>query len=243
MSQRISQAIAAQEKVIRLPAGNQEIELVRLPPATFQLGSEARESGHRDVEGPVRRVAISRAFYIGRFEINQLQYAAVMGTNPSSRVGNQLAVDQITRARAREFCARLSKAASVEVTLPTEAQWEYACRAGTTTRFYSGDTQADLDRVAWWRGNSGGTVHPVGEKEPNGFGLHDMLGNVWEHCLDVLPDYRTIAGTDPVGPIEEDEGTMRGGGWMNDAEYCRAACGLRTDDRFGGCGIRVVVNL
>lgn len=229
-------------KSLWLRPGDQDIELVSIPEGSFLMGSQPTEPGHRDAEYPVRKITISKPFFIGRHEITQGQYQAVMGVNPGRLKGDELAVDQITHADAKEFCRKLSALVGAGVTLPTEAQWEYACRAGTTTRFYTGETEADLDRAAWSRRNSSGGVHRVGQKEPNAFGLFDMLGNVWEHCLDVLPDYTTISGVDPVGTIEADGGTMRGGGWMNDAGSCRAACGLRTNDMFGGTGIRIVIN-
>lgn len=242
MNQQIKNSINAGVQSIKLHVKSQEIELLRITAGSFLMGSEPGEKGHRDVESPTRKIKITKAFYIGRFEITQSQYKAVTGINPSTFVGDDLAVDQITHTKAREFCAELSSLIGETVTLPTEAQWEYACRAGTSTRFYSGDTEADLDRAGWSKRNSNERVNPVGRKEANAFGLYDMLGNVCEHCLDILPDYSMISEDDPVGTISDDEGTMRGGGWMFDAEYCRAACGLRSNDMFGGAGIRIVIN-
>lgn len=242
MSQQKNQFIEKGEKSIKLQVGNQQIELLKIPAGAFLLGSKPTEPGHRASEYPIRRITISKPFYMGRYEITQGQYKAVTGENPSKFVGDDRAVDQITFAMAKEFCRKLSALVGKHVTLPTEAQWEYAGRAGVTTRFYSGNTESDLDRVAWSRRNSLDTVHPVGQKEANAFGLYDMLGNVWEHCLDVLPDYASIAEVDPVGEMDDDAGSMRGGGWMNDAEYCRAACSLRTSNMFGGAGIRIILN-
>ncbi|MEP7123523.1 MAG: formylglycine-generating enzyme family protein [Byssovorax sp.] len=242
MSQQARKNSGEEPASITLQAGNQGIELLLIPAGSFLMGSQPTEPGHRDAESPVRRIKISKPFYIGRHEITQGQYKAVIGINPSRFIGDDLAVDQITHADANEFCRKLSALVGRKVTLPTEAQWECACRAGTTTRFYTGNMETDLDRAAWSRRNSDESVHPVGTKEPNAFGLFDMLGNVWEHCLDVLPDYATISDVDPVGTTDDEKGSMRGGGWMNDAEYCRAACGLRTSDMFGGAGIRIVIN-
>jgi formylglycine-generating enzyme required for sulfatase activity len=241
-SQELKDWMNAGATSLKLPVADQEIELLRIPAGSFSMGSPRTEIGHQDTEYPVRKIRISKPFYLGRYEIMQGQYTLVMGSNPGRFLGDALPVDQIRHSDARDFCGKLSALAGIEVTLPTEAQWECAARAGTTTRFYTGDREADLDKAGWWRRNSNETVHPVGQKEPNAFGLYDMLGNVWEHCLDILPSYDTISDIDPVGRINYDEGTMHGGSWMNSAEYCRAACGLRTNDMFGGAGIRIVIN-
>jgi formylglycine-generating enzyme required for sulfatase activity len=242
MNPEIKQSMEEGASSIRWIVRDQQFEVVRIPAGAFLMGSAPSEKGHRNVESPARRITISKAFYIGRHEITQAQYVAVMGNNPSRAEGANLAVDQVTFTAGREFCAKLSALAGATVTMPTEAQWEYACRAGTTSRFHTGESEADLGRAAWFRPNAGNGVHPVGQKAANAFGLYDMHGNVWELCLDVLPDYGRIPDTDPVGEVRDDSGAMRGGGWMNDAEYCRAACGLRTNDKFGGTGLRIVVN-
>lgn len=242
MSQKIKKAISEEAAEIELHVGGEVIPLVMIPEGDFFMGSPPSEIGHREVEGPVQHVTISTPFYIGRYEITQMQYAAVLGSNPGSFHGNDLAVDQVTYSDALRFSEKLSAIIGVKVTLPTEAQWEYACRAGTATRFYSGDKEEDLDRVAWYKGNSGDRVHTVGQKLPNAFGLYDMLGNVWELCLDSLGSYDVMSKIDPLGTISEGGGAMRGGGWMNSADYCRCACGLQSNDMFGGSGLRIVIN-
>jgi formylglycine-generating enzyme required for sulfatase activity len=131
----------------------------------------------------------------------------------------------------------------LEVRLPTEAQWEYACRAGTQTRYYSGQTEADLGRVGWYSENSEGRAHPVGQKEPNVWGLYDMHGNVWEYCADFIDDYTTMPLTDPVGRVTPSGGAMRGGGWMHGPEECRSATRMISDDMFGGAGLRIALNV
>jgi formylglycine-generating enzyme required for sulfatase activity len=151
-------------------------------------------------------------------------------------------VSQITYEQAIDFCRRLSQLAGVPVTLPTEAEWEYACRAGTGTAYSAGSSVADLDRVAWYDGNSSGRVHPVGEKPGNAWGLHDMHGNVWEYCADFFEDPEAIDGTDPVGERRDWRGAMRGGGWMHGAADCRSARRLVSDDMFGGAGLRIRVD-
>ena len=238
----IRQAIALSAKQLEFTVGGVSFELVRIDPGEFEMGSPEDETGHDANESPMRRIRISRAFYLARYEITQAQYRAVTGINPSNFRGDTLAVDQIIYQQALEFCARLSQLVGVTVTLPTEAQWEYACRAGTKTRFYSGSTQADLEKIAWYAGNAGGTVHPVGQKQPNAWGLYDMLGNVWELCLDFIDSYEEMADTDSIGEMYLGRGAMRGGGHLHGAEYSRAACRLMSNVRFGGAGIRIAIN-
>ncbi len=129
-----------------------------------------------------------KPYAFGKYEITQKQYQAVMGKNPSYFKGKNLPVENVSWADSVEFCQKLTMwghaygriSANQEYRLPTPSEWEYACRAGTTTYHYTGDTVKDLDRAGWYRGNSGGKTHPVGQKEPNAFGLYDMHGNVEE---------------------------------------------------------------
>jgi formylglycine-generating enzyme required for sulfatase activity len=165
-----------------------------------------------------------------------------MGSNPSELDGANLAVDQVTYAEALRFCRKVKAALAVDVTLPTEAQWEYACRAGTSTRYYTGNTETDLGRAAWFSGNSNNQLHPVGEKEPNAWGLYDMLGNVYEPCIDYMATFKDLPNQDPEGNRFRDMGAMRGGFYMDSANRCRVAFRSRSSNRFGGMGIRLVIN-
>lgn len=240
-TQDIRKAMAAGAAEVELRAGPVSFELVWIPPGEFMIGSHPEEQGHRPNESPRRRVRLTKGFYLARFEVTQHQYKSLMGRSPSSFRGDALAQDQITHPRAIEFCEEVSRLTGLNVVLPTEAQWEYACRAGTTTRFYTGDTLADLERAGWVSENAGDTVHPVGLKAPNAFGLYDMHGNVWELCADFLGDYATISTEDPVGPPGQRGGAMRGGGYTHDADDARSASRLKSDAMFGGAGIRIAV--
>ena len=237
----LRRAIASGARTIELQIGSLQYELVRIPAGEFQMGSTADDPDRQPNEMPARRVRISQPFYLGRYQVTQAQYTALAGANPSNFQGADLAMDQVTYPLAVAFCEKVSTLNGVKVTFPTEAQWEYACRAHTNTRYYSGAAAPDLGRVAWFAGNSGDRVHPGGKKEGNGFGLYDMLGNVWEFCSDFLPDYERIADTDPIGR-PTDRPAMRGGGWMSDAKYCRCATRLLSDTMFGGTGLRLAVN-
>jgi formylglycine-generating enzyme required for sulfatase activity len=192
-------------------------------------------------EKPARTVTITRPFYIGKFEVTQDQYEQVMHANPSRFRGGDLPADSMAWEEACGFCDHISGPRRV-VRLPTEAEWEYACRAGTKTKAYSGDDQADIDRVAWYQG----TPQPVGQKEANAFGLYDMLGNVWEWCSDWYQSgYNPAETVDPKGPSDGSYHAIRGGSWMNGAYYCRFSS--RWDHAFGptspDVGFRVVMQV
>jgi len=236
------QAIARGDVRVELTVKAVAISLRRVKPGEFSMGSRATEPGHDANESPVRPVRLTRPFYLGTYPITQGQYSAVTGLKPSGFHGDDLPVDQVTYPAAIEFCRKLSEEAGVTVTLPTEAQWEFACRAGTRTRFYSGDSDADLARVAWYEANSGGSPHPVGQKEPNAWGFYDMLGNIWELSLDHIRSYREMSETDPVGQISPNWGQMRGGSYAYGSDSCRCACRLVSNVKFGGSGLRIAIN-
>ena len=206
------------------------IGFVWIPPGEFRMGSTSR---HADLdETPVTRVRISRGFWMGKFEVTQRQWQAVMGNNPSrfKDCGGDCPVERIFWNDVQEFIGKLNaRSGGRRYRLPTEAEWEYAARAGTETDTYAGDitkpTGKDpvLHRIAWYGQNSGDRTHPVGRKAPNAFGLHDMLGNVSEWVGDRFGDYPSGTVTDPVGPRSGSYRVARGGGWYNLARYCRSA--------------------
>jgi formylglycine-generating enzyme required for sulfatase activity len=166
-----------------------------------------------------------------------------MGTNPSHFKGPSLPVEQVSWNDAQEFCKKASEKAGLLVRLPTDAEREYACRAGTTTTYYSGDTDADLDKAAWYIANSKNTTHPVGKKAANAFGLYDMHGNVWEWCRDWFEGYKPGAIVDPQGASQGQVRVLRGGSWIHPAGRCRSAdrAGRGPDDRTNLIGFRIVV--
>ena len=198
-------------------------------------------------EKPGHPVLISKAFYMGKYAVTQAQYEAVMGQNPSQFKGAQNPVETVSWDDATSFCMKLTerlRAQVLEARLPTEAQWEYACRAGTRTRFYSGDADSDLDAVAWYGSNSGGKTPPVGGKKANAFGLYDMHGNVWQWCWDTYrEDYDKLNATDPITDAQGAARVVRGGSCRNSPERCRSSYrfNYEPDDRFNYLGFRVVV--
>ncbi len=192
-----------------------KLEFVLVPSGTFTMGGPAGESkrpGDAEVEKP-RKVTITQPFYLAKFELSQAQYEKVCGSNPSSKKDVAMPVSEVTWDDATAFCKKASELLKCTIELPTEAQWEYACRAGTQTVFYTGNDDAALDKAGWYSVNSGGRVHVGGEKTPNAFGLYDMLGNVRELCSDYFEPYNEKDATDPRGPDNGEKHISRGGAY------------------------------
>jgi formylglycine-generating enzyme required for sulfatase activity len=197
-------------------------------------------------ERPVHQVTINYSFYIGKYEVTQAQWQAVMGDNLSYFKGDNLPVEEVSQQEAITFCKRLSQMNGMEYRLPTEAEWEYACRAGTT-----GDYAGELDAMAWHSSNSGGKTHPVGQKQANAFGLYDMYGNVWEWCLDYYHSNYIAAPTDGSAWVGgsvlasaewNSNPVLRGGAWDSSANNLRSPFRNRYDwiHGFDRIGFRVV---
>jgi formylglycine-generating enzyme required for sulfatase activity len=207
------------------------MKLVLIPAGDFLMGSPASDSDARDDERPQHPVRITQPFYLGATEVTQGQYRAVTGQNPSYFKGaDDLPVESVSWNDAVAFCDKLNEKerASLEgytYLLPTEAEWEYACRAGSTTRYSFGDDVASLGDYAWFSGNSRSKTHPVGQKRPNAYNLHDMHGNVWEWCQDWYDTdyYGRSPRSDPPGPPQAAFRVGRGGSWDYDPAYARSA--------------------
>ncbi len=210
-------------------AANTGIKLVPIPAGNFTMGSPKNELGYSDEEGPQTQVTLTKDFLVGATEVTQGQYETVMGTNPShaKTAGKDAPVEQVSWDDAMAFCQKLTmqeRAAGrlpegFAFTLPTEAQWEYACRAGTT-----GPYAGNLDAMAWYENNSGDKTHPVGMRQPNAWGLYDMHGNALEWCLNCWSDHHPGgAVTDPTGPASGTDHVLRGGSCVVPADTCRSA--------------------
>ena len=213
------------------------MEFVRIPAGSFDMGSPSSEKDRLCNEGPVHEVHITKPCYMGKYEVTQAQWKAVMGTTVKQQhdkanwpwllrgEGPDYPIYYVQWEEAVEFCKRLGD----DFRLPTEAEWEYACRAGTQTRFYYGDDPdySELGEYAWYYGNSHNTAHPVGQKKPNAMGLYDMYGNVSEWCSDwfmFTDSYKNAESIDPTGPESGDMfHIIRGGNWLEKPQVCRSA--------------------
>lgn len=240
-----------------------------IPSGTFTMGTE----NGQEHEGPPHRVTLTSLFKLGIHPVTQEQYQKIMGVTkdvecphcqevftlpvdgdkigrPSLFDGSDNPVEGVDWASAVAFCEKLStlpeeKAAGHAYRLPTEAEWEYACRAGTTTRFYWGDDHTGFEDYEWRKENSDNTTHPVGQKKPNPWGIFDMLGNVPEWCSDIAATYESDSQTDPQGPESEDdtrERVYRGGNWASATEgvYVPGYSAFRSSGSDNGLGFRVV---
>ena len=230
----------------------QDITMISIPGGSFMMGHEYKYdpalpdnvNKYYSDEQPVHKVTL-KTFQMGETPITQDQYKKITGNNPSTFTGDDnLPVTNIGPFEIIQFCNKLSKSAGLETCydektrkcdlskngfrMPTEKEWEYSCRAGTTTLFYTGNTEKDLDKAGWYIGNSRGETHPVGQKQPNAWGLYDMHGNVFEFCDDdwnpsmsygqYLPE-----GANPVFHYYHSLNVTRGGGWFSEPSVCRSA--------------------
>ena len=237
---RVALAVS-KSKNIEIPlAEDVNLRMIWIEPGTFKMGSDRNETDRDDDEFQ-HDVTLTQGYWLGKYEVTQAQYEAVMGSNPSEFTGADLPVEKVSWNDAMNFCARLTEIERVagrlpegyEYTLPTEAQWEYACRAGTRDALYDGSSPVSSEwyagewyagrNLAWFDGNSQGTTHPVGQKLPNAWGLYDMYGNVWEWCSDWYGDYPTSDVNDPTGAIFNWARVDRGGAWNSSADRCRSA--------------------
>ena len=240
--------------VVNRPETPDPAKLSWIEPGSFWMGSPETELGREDDEGPLVRVTLSRGLYAGRFEVTRGEFQPVMGYDPSANNGDSAypvvdvtwreATDYRARLTATEFAASRLPEGFV-YRLPTEAEWEYLCRAGSTNRFSVGD---DLDYslladYAWFEPNSGGMSHPVGQRRPNPWGLYDVHGNAAEWCSDGYGPLPTGFITDPLVPFDGESHVARGGSYSDEGEYCRSAYRLIdwTTNWFGNVGFRLVL--
>ena len=222
------------------------MKLALIPPGEFMMGSPDSDDSAGQDEKPLHKVTITQPFYLGKYEITQEQWEAVMGNNPSNFKDPKNPVEQVSWDDCQQFLAKLN-AKSLPVggrfQLPTEAQWEYACRAGSATRYSFGDDESQLGEYAWFSENSENRTHPVGEKNPNAWGLYDMHGNVCEWCSDWYDSdyYANSPVDDPMGATSGMARVNRGDGWNFIASYCRSACrhGYTPGARILNLGVRV----
>jgi len=235
-----------------------KMRLVLIPAGEFLMGSPPTASPEElarkwggDVEWfrpefPQHRVTIPKPFWLGKFPVTQEQWEAAMGYNPSRSAGSpRNPVGQVVWQRCQNLVRKLAATLGKAFRLPSEAEWEYACRAGALTEFCFGDDAAKLEAYAWF-GEATGSIHPVGERRPNAWGLHDIHGNVWEWCEDAWhPDYQGAPddGSAWLAGGDQSFRVVRGGSWNTDPRYCRAARRRRSNpaSEWSDVGVRVVL--
>jgi sulfatase modifying factor 1 len=216
-----------------------EPEMVFVEGGTFQMGSSSGDSD----EQPVHSVTLS-SFSIGKYEVTQAQWKAVMGNNPSNFGGcDNCPVETVSWNDVQEFIRKLNAQTGKNYRLPTEAEWEFAAKGGKQSRGYIYSGSNDLGSVAWYSDNSESKTHPVGSKQGNELGIYDMSGNVWEWCSDWYGPYSSYNETNPTGASSGQNRVLRGGGWNYFASYCRAANRIRRDpgSRSIDLGFRLVL--
>ena len=257
-----------------------KIAMIWVKPGTFMMGTPSDEEG-RGKDEKQHRVTLTEGFWLGKYEVTQGDWKALMGNQPSrfKHAGLDAPVECVSWSDCVKFCQKLTEQerqagrlpAGYKYGLPTEAQWEYACRAGSTTAIYTGSLQIlgemnapKLDEIAWYGGNSGvryhnggdsskwkemqypqdrSGTHPVGMKKPNKWGFHDMIGNAWEWCSDWYGEYPSDSVTDPVGPSTGQKRVQRVGSWLDFAMFCRSGnrVGIKPETRFNRIGFRLAL--
>lgn len=224
------------------------MQFVLIPAGKFEMGSLFEEKDRSDSESPVHKVTIQNSFYLGRSAVTQKQWEKIMRNNPSHFKGEDRPVEMVSWEDALKFVTKLNdKEGTDKYRLPSEAEWEYACRAGTQTRCFFGEDESKLNEYAWHAGNSGAKTHAVGRKKPNLWGLYDIHGNVWEWVQDEWHDNYNGAPSD--GSVwEEGNGVYRvsrGCSWLCDTGFCRSAGRFKREPEscFANLGFRLLKEL
>ena len=218
-------------------------EMVRVKGGTFRMGATSEQEDEADSdEKPVHSVTLS-SYYIGKTEVTQALWQAVMGSNPSYFKGADFPVDSVSWNDCQEFIQKLNSLTGRNFRLPTEAEWEFACRGGNNSRGYKYSGSNNSANVAWYVDNSDGQTHPVGTKAPNELGIYDMSGNVWEWCGDGYANYTSNSQTNPKGPQSGSPRVYRGGSWYDRVGRCRSSfrCGIIPTIRYDDLGLRLAL--
>jgi formylglycine-generating enzyme required for sulfatase activity len=235
----VSQGMSAEERIIRNLVSN----MVYVSGGTFTMGATSEQGSDADNdEKPAHSVTLS-SYYIGKYEVTQAEWKAVMGNNPSCTKGDDRPVENVSWDDCQTFIARLNSITGRSFSLPTEAQWEFAARGGNSSRGYKYSGSHFVDNVALYRDNSGNVTHDVGTKSANELGLYDMSGNVWEWCSDWYGNYSSNSQTNPTGSYSGSDRVFRGGSWCHIARYCRVSSRFNyaPDYRINYIGLRLVL--
>ena len=219
-----SSTVSSGGNTISIPVKNGiSIDMVKVEAGTFMMGATSEMQNSWDDEKPVHQVTLTNDYYIGKYEVTQALWQAVMGSNPSEFKGNNLPVEQVSIKDSQKFISKLNKITGRRFRLPTEAEWEYAARGGKNSRGYQYSGSNKISDVAWYDGNSGSETHPVGTKQANELELYDMSGNVYELCQDRKGSYSNSSQTNPTGSTSGIGFVCRGGSWDHSPRYCRSS--------------------
>jgi len=257
LASRLATATEPEERELVLDlGGNVTLKVIKIPAGKFLMGSAISEWEHQGIEGLLNaregearvEVTLTKPFFMGIHEVTVAQYQRFCEETKTEhktagipQTGEHPVVN-VTWENCIAFCAWLTKKSGRTASLPTEAQWEYACRAGTTTGFSFGDKVQELGDYAWFKENAEGSTHPVGLKKPNAWGLYDMHGNAWEWCSDLYAEGGLTTAVDPTGATKGGLRIRRGGGWADIPRACRSAFrGRAVPDASMWRGFRVTV--
>ena len=208
------------------------------------MGATREMKDPYDDEKPTHKVTLTNDYYIGKYEVTQALWQAVMGNNPSNFNGDNLPVEKVSWDDCQEFISKLNKMTGKKFRLPTEAEWEYAARGGKKSRGYQYSGSNNLSDVAWYTSNSGYKTHTVGSKQANELGIYDMTGNVLEWCQDWYGKYSSFSQTNPTGATSGSNRVFRGGGWHGSAWNCRSSCrsSYSPGYRYINLGLRLILS-
>lgn len=220
-SHRSSSSYSSEVKTYN--ANGVSFQMVEVKGGTFTMGATPEMKDSHGYEKPAHKVTLTNDYYIGRTEVTQALWKAVMGNNPSWFKGDNLPVESVSWDDCQEFISKLNSITGHNFRLPTEAEWEFAARGGNNSKHYQYSGSNNMDDVAWYENNSGDKTHPVASKQPNELGIYDMTGNVWECCSDWSGDYSSSSQTNPTGPSSGSGRVFRGGSWCNYASGCRSS--------------------
>ena len=230
---------------ITIPVKNGiSIDMVRVEAGTFTMGATSEMEDPYDWEKPTHQVTLTNDYYIGKYEVTQALWKAVMGNNPSNFKGDNLPVEKVSWDDCQEFINKLNRITGKTFRLPTEAEWEYAARGGKKSRGYQYSGSNNISDVAWYSDNSGNMTNDVGSKQANELGIYDMTGNVWEWCQDRYGRYDSFSQVNPTGANSGSDRVYRGGSWSYTARYCRSSFRLRITSgyRRSFLGFRLVLS-
>ncbi len=251
----VTQPTVAQQPVVQAPIANRDhisipvkdgisIEMIRVEAGTFAMGATPEMEDPWDDEKPAHQVTLTNDYYIGKYEVTQALWQAVMGNNPSNFKGDNLPVEQVSWDDCQEFISQLNRITGKTFRLPTEAEWEYAARGGKKSRGYQYSGSNNLSDVAWYKDNSDSKTHAVGSKQSNELGIYDMSGNVWEWCQDWDGEYSSSSQVNPTGANSGSKRVFRGGNWYIYAWVCRSSFRISSaPDNTSYClGLRLVLS-